>query len=69
MEREEVNARIVKAAAIGCAQSLTNRGFSPKDVTQGIEIYTNPQVGLLQKRASDRISTVKAVLYNAIKGL
>lgn len=68
MTQEEFNARLVKAASIGCAQSLTNRGFAPNQVVKGIDLYTNPQYGLLQKRASDRIAAVKATLYNAIKG-
>lgn len=68
MNNEEFNARILKAAAVGCAQSLTNRGFNPENVVQGVDIYTNPNYGLLQKRANDRISAVKATLYNAIKG-
>lgn len=68
MTKEEFNARLLKAAAVGCAQSLTHRGFNPQQVVKGIDLYTNPQYGLLQKRASDRIANVKATLYNAIKG-
>lgn len=68
MTNEEMNTRLVKAAAMGYAQSLMNRGFNSEAVLNATNAYTNPQSGMLQKRASDRVQYVKTVVYNAIMG-
>lgn len=68
MTKEEINVRLVKAATMGYAQSLLNRGFAADAILPAMEAYTNPHTGMLQKRASDRIEAVKAVMYKAIMG-
>lgn len=66
---KEVDVRLVKAATMGYAQSLLNRGYSPDAVLASMEAYTNPYNGLLQKRANDRAEFVKQQVYRAIKGI
>lgn len=68
MTNKEMNVRLVKAAAMGYAQSLMNRGFDSNAVLHAMNAYTNPHTGMLQKRASDRFQYVKGVVYNAIMG-
>lgn len=69
MTKEEINVRLVKAAATGYAQSLLNRGYAPEAVVTAMHAYTSPVNGMLQKRASDRAAMVKELTYRAIKGI
>lgn len=66
MDANEINARILKAAAVGADQSLKLRGFDENVRSNVINAYVAPNNGLLAKRASARFEEVKRRAYIAI---
>lgn len=65
MNQNELNARLIKAAAMGANQSLANRGFNDQLREAAVSHYVAPN-GLLAKRASDRFEAIRRIAYNAI---
>lgn len=52
---------MVKAASMGFAQSLINRGATPEQAAELTNLYANPNGGLLTKRAASQQAMVQAV--------
>lgn len=66
MKLEEINDRAVKAAKLGLAQSLINRGVTKEAANKAANAYAAPD-GLLAKRAAVRFQKVCQMTYNAIQ--
>jgi len=69
MTQEQIQASLVKAASIGMAQELINRGATEEQAAQITMAYAHPQNGLLVKRAAalENMRQNVATLVNAIR--
>jgi hypothetical protein len=69
MTEQQYQASMVKAASMGFAQSLINRGATPEQAAALTHQYADPNNGLLMKRANKQHNMVKnvAAIVNAIR--
>lgn len=69
MTQEQIQASLVKAASIGMAQELINRGATEEQAAQITMAYAHPQNGLLVKRAAalENMRKNVAILVNTLR--
>lgn len=69
MTDEQVQASLVKAASVGMAQELINRGATQEQAAQITMAYAHPQNGLLVKRAAalENMRNNVATIVNALR--
>lgn len=69
MTQQQYNASMVKAATMGFAQSLINRGATPEQAAALTKAYADPETGLLAKRAHNlsRLQTAVGKMVTAMR--